>query len=77
MTNPSTNTNDLRTLLQRLYPDVHISATGMALLAAQISQPQNHCGIIGNRNESRIHNAVPMLPTIQPRYNYGTNDYSK
>lgn len=71
------DTNDLRTLLEGLYPDVHISATGMALLAAQISQLQNHCDILHNRIQQRVHNPVPLTPTIQPRYNHGTNDYSK
>jgi hypothetical protein len=49
----------------------------MALLAAQISQLQNYCDIIRNRIEKPAHNPVPITPIIQPRYNYGTNDYSK
>jgi hypothetical protein len=36
-----TKTDDLRVLLERLYPDTRISDTGVALLAAEITDLEN------------------------------------
>jgi hypothetical protein len=37
----TTSMSNLRTLLEGLYPDVYISTTGLALLAAQIGNGEN------------------------------------
>jgi hypothetical protein len=49
MRNPATNTDDLRALLERLYPDIEISGTGVALLAAQIAELENRYELMRER----------------------------
>ncbi|HJT81136.1 MAG TPA: hypothetical protein VJ719_08060 [Chthoniobacterales bacterium] len=46
MWNPSINIEDLRTLLEDLYPDVHISSRGVTLLAAQIRNLENERDLV-------------------------------
>ena len=73
MWNSSTNIEDLRTLLEDLYPGVHISSRAVALLAAQIRNLENECDLIVNRSafaalarqvDQPGHNPVTMVPTI-------------
>jgi hypothetical protein len=44
-----TKTDDLRVLLERLYPDTRISDTGVALLAAEITDLENRRAAIRSR----------------------------
>jgi hypothetical protein len=74
MWNSSTNIAELRTLLEDLYPDVHIASSGVALLAAQIRNLEHASLVIESINPSTN---VTMAPTIHWRSNYGANDYSK
>jgi hypothetical protein len=49
MVNPTTNIDDLRALLEQLYPDIHISGSGVALLAAEIAELDDRCELLQNR----------------------------
>ncbi len=49
MRNLPTDTDALRALLERLFPDIQISSTGVALLAAQIAELENRCELMPNR----------------------------
>jgi hypothetical protein len=64
MWNSSTNIDDLRTLLQRLYPNVYISNRGLVLLDAQMRNPENNRDFIGNRTDQPIHDRATILPVI-------------
>ena len=77
MWNFSTNNDELRTLLENLYPDVHIANKGVALLAAQIRNLENKSDLVGNQIDHTVHRTVMMVATIHPRTNYGTDNYPK
>ena len=86
MWNSSTNNDDLRTLLERLYPHVHIANRGVALLAAQIHNLGNECDFIGDRVgfaataphvDQVVAKTFTTVPVIRLRTNYGTNNYPK
>jgi hypothetical protein len=38
--------DDLRVLLEKLYPNIHIANSGVALLAAQIADLENRCDLM-------------------------------
>ena len=86
MRNPSTNTDALRTLLERLFPNVRLSGTGVALLAAQIAKLEDRCEVIYKRiDHQTISN--PGATSIGTRFllpqhigsegKYGTNNHAK
>jgi outer membrane murein-binding lipoprotein Lpp len=50
MRNLSTDASDLRALLEKLYPDIYIANSGVALLAAQIAQLENRCHLMRDQN---------------------------
>lgn len=51
MLNPSTNIDDLRELLERLYPDIRISGAAVALLAEEMAELENGCELMHTRIE--------------------------
>ena len=81
----TTNTDDLQMLLERLYPDVHISRRGVALLAVQISELENQCELIRYRIDHAVEptamevkkTRAPWPLTIHRRNTYGTNYHTK
>ena len=86
MRNPPINTDALRALLERLFPDVRLSGTGVALLAAQIAELENKCELMHNRIDhqpateagARIVGTRILLPhSIHHEGGYGTNNYAK
>jgi hypothetical protein len=46
MPDPSNNTDTLRTLLERLFPDVEIPDAALSSLAMQIAQMENMSGAV-------------------------------
>jgi hypothetical protein len=69
MVNPTTNIDDLRALLEQLYPDIHISGSGVALLAAEIAELDDRCEF--------VHARVLLPLRIDRKGTYGTNNYAK
>ena len=83
---PATNTDDLRALLESLYPDIEISGTGVALLAAQIAELENRCELMHERIDHRAaqERARAIMRTraffpheIDHEGKYRTNNYAK
>ena len=85
MQNSFTKIDDLRTLLEDLYPDVRISRRGVALLAAQIGELEDKCELIRNRIDvpgaasdlTTMETPVLWPPTLYWGTNYGTNNHTK
>ena len=83
MWNSSTDIDELRTLLEGLYPDVHIANRGLALLAARIRNLEDASLVIdppsqlwrGQSINHSIHRHEGT--TILWRDNYGANNYAK
>jgi hypothetical protein len=86
MLNPPPDIDALRTLLERLFPDIAISSAGVALLAAQIAELENRCELMHNRVEHQpaqkagagmVGTRVLLLHTIERENKYGTNNHAK
>ena len=81
----TTNTDDLQMLLERLYPDVHISRRGVALLAVQIGELENQFELIRHQIDPAVEptgmevkeTRAPWPLTIHRRNAYGTNYHTK
>jgi hypothetical protein len=82
----SPSTDELRKLLERLYPDIVISSTGVALLAAQITDLENRYEIMHTRIDHQPsrksgHKMTAQRVLFPRRINrenkYGTHNYSK
>jgi len=77
----STNTDELRALLERLFPDVKISDTAVHLVAVQIAQLENHSlfrylpNHFQPKNETALHFGTPQPPNRLLKY--GTNNYTE
>jgi hypothetical protein len=85
MLNPP-DTDALRALLERLFPDIHISSRAVALLAAQIAELENRCELMHDRidyqpvrkAEATTVGMRVLLPhKIDREDKYGTNNYAK
>jgi hypothetical protein len=76
-----TKTDDLRVLLERLFPDTRISDTGVALLAAQITNLGNRCEAMHSRIDFNARQMVEVNVLLSRKINgknrYGTNDHAK
>ena len=74
-------TEDLRVLLERLFPDTRISDTGVALLAAQITNLGNRCEAMQSRIDFHAREMVEVNVLLSRKINrknkYGTNDHAK
>jgi hypothetical protein len=86
MVNPTTNIDDLRALLEQLYPDIHISGTGVALLAAEIAELDDRCELVyAGADHHPARNVGAQMPgtrillplKIDRLAKYGTNNYTK
>ena len=86
MVNPTTNIDDLRALLEQLYPDIHISGSGVALLAAEIAELDDRCEFVHARADhqaarnvrTQMVGARVLLPLkIDRKGTYGTNNYAR
>jgi hypothetical protein len=87
MLNPPPNIEALRVLLERLFPEIHISSTGVALLAAQIAELENRCELMPDRIDHQparkaeattVGTRVLLLPhAMDCEGKYGTNNHAK
>jgi hypothetical protein len=86
MRNPPTNTDALRVLLERLFPDVRLSGTGVALLAAQIAELEDRCELMHTRVDHQpmrrtqvmlLETGILWPPKVDREPKYRTNDYAK
>ena len=86
MLNPSTNTDGLRALLERLYPDIDVSSSGVALLAAQLAKLENRCELVPKRIDhqpprkagaSMVGTGLLLPHKIVREDKYGTNNHAK
>ena len=86
MLNPSPNVDDLRVLLERLYPDIRISGPAVALLAEEMAELENECDPMHtaiqyhlDRNPRFIIDGVPILfaQTTGRGHKHGTHNYTK
>jgi hypothetical protein len=80
------NTDELRRLLERLYPNIAISGTGVALLAAQITDMESRYAVLHVRfNQLSIktagHKMAANRVLLQRKINrgnkYGTHNHAK
>jgi hypothetical protein len=66
-----TKTNELRALLERLFPNVRLSATGVTLLAAQITHLENERAVgrtqIDHQPVGRTKHQMVAAPVLFPR----------
>ena len=86
MLHPPPNTDALRALLERLFPDIQISSTGVSLLAAQIAALETRCQLMHKRFDhqftgetgARMIGTRVLLPhDFDGEDKYGTNNHAK
>jgi hypothetical protein len=72
-----TKTDDLRVLLERLFPETRIADTGVALLAAQITNLENRCEAMHSRIDFSARQMVELNVLSSRKINrkkkYGTS----
>jgi hypothetical protein len=76
-----TKTDDLKVLLERLFPDTRISDIGVALLAAEITDLENRCQAMHSRIDFNARQMVELNVLLSRQINtknkYGTSDHAK
>ena len=76
-----TKTDDLKVLLERLFPDIPISDSGVALLAAEITDLENRCEAMHSRIDFNARRMVEVNVLLSRKINrknkYGINDRAK
>jgi len=76
-----TKTDNLKVLLERLFPDTRISDTGVALLAAQITNLENRWEAMHSRIDFNARQMVEvnvlLSRKIDRKNKYGINDHAR